>query len=306
MPSTAIPSRQRVGFTLIELMVVAAIIVVLMGVTLPTIVSLVRSNTLAQADNILRAALFSARTYAVHNSVEAGIRCQDDGRIVQIYARGTVVDSAGVRVLDMRAVGDRAPDQLPDPYRVTFSDVGAYSFGYVAGAGDMQTRWIGPTASGYLAAPEFLDRQNTWFAFPVVMFSPQGRVIFKDVQFSGSSSDPWFPTLTGSFAKATYCRADGSLIPNNNPIPAHDRVKFTNQPQVSGWRCNDYKGSASHDVPVEAPSLTSAPRLFDIMTFRNAGSPREAVTTIVQTSLDLDIEIETGMVVRRPLTARTN
>jgi len=294
------------GFTLIELMVVAAILMILMVVTIPAISTLVKSNARAQADNTLRAALYSARTYAIHSGVVAGIRCQDDGRIVQIYCRGTDTDSSGSRILDMKAVEKRAPDVLPDPYRVTFWDVGAYAEGYVAGASDMQTRWVGPTASGYCAPPEFLDKEHTWFAFPVVLFNPQGRVIFSECQFDGrSGGNGWYPTMTGSFRKVVY-RDDTGLIPNNydpatgaGPTPSHDRLKYTNQVARAGWRCNGYKGSGSHDIPVEAPSMTACLRLFDFNAFRAIGDPKEAVTVIASTSSDIALEIETGMVVRR-------
>jgi prepilin-type N-terminal cleavage/methylation domain-containing protein len=300
--------RRRVdgGFTLIELMVVAAIMVILMTITIPAISTLVKSNARAQADNTLRAALYSARTYAVHNATVAGIRCQDDGRIVQIYCRGTDTDSSDKRILDMKAVEERAPDVLPDPYRATFWDVGAYAEGYVTGVGDMQTRWIGPTYYGYNAPPEFLDKEHTWFAFPVVLFSPQGRVIFTECQFDGQTDGHgWFPTMTGSYKKVVY-RDNNGMIPNSynsdtgaGPNPSHDRLKYTNQVALAGWRCNGYKGSGSHDIPVEAPSITACIRLFDYQGFRAIGDPREAVSVIASSSSDVALEIETGMVVRR-------
>ena len=68
------PRSQRTtkGFTLVELMVVAAIIVALLVVTLPALKSMINSGQQAQSANILRSMLLVVRDYALTNSVPAG------------------------------------------------------------------------------------------------------------------------------------------------------------------------------------------------------------------------------------------
>ncbi|MDD4889110.1 MAG: prepilin-type N-terminal cleavage/methylation domain-containing protein [Phycisphaerae bacterium] len=297
---------RRVGFTLIELLVVAAIIAAMLAVTMPAIRSVMQSGQAAQADNTLRAALLSARVYAVQKSVAAGIRCQDDGRLVLVYARNmsTSLDPDNLaqrQPYDMKAVEGASPSQLPGPYRVTMADVGAYGIGYTVSTAEMQVTWIGPTGTGslyaggpYYGPPEFLDAAHTWFAFPVVLFGPTGRVIFNDCFFSGDPSRPWYPTLAGSFGKVT----DADI--NNNPAGsgAGGKLKYTNQLTIAGWRCNGYKGGGSHWVPVEGPSMTARPRLFDYTTFRGISDPAIAVGILTSTARDFALEIDTGMLIR--------
>jgi len=279
---------------------------ILMVVTSPAINTRVKSNARAQADNTLRAALYSARTYAIHSGVVAGIRCQDDGRIVQIYCRGTDTDSSGSRILDMKAVEKRAPDVLAEPYRVSYQEDGEASGHSSEILSNLSNRWIGPTKDGYMGSPQFLDKEHAWFVFPVVLVNPQGRVIFSECQFDGrTDGNGWYPTMTGSFKKVV-CRDDSGLIPNSydpstgaGPNPGHDRVKYTNQVAICGWRCVSYKGSMSHDVPIEAPTMTAGLRLFDYKQYLAAGNPRDGLAAMLTTGSVLAVEIETGMVVRR-------
>ncbi|MDD4891923.1 MAG: hypothetical protein PHU85_18540, partial [Phycisphaerae bacterium] len=93
------------------------------------------------------------------------------------------------------------------------------------------------------------------------------------------------------------------FIPNNNPAPPngpHPFVKYTNQVEIAGWRCNYYKGGGSHDVPMEGPTLTSMPRIFDYKTARGIQDKQTLVQVIYNTRRDITLEIETGMVVRSP------
>ncbi len=277
----------RGGFTLIELMVVAAIIASLLTVTIPAIKGLLQTSQLAQADNMLRAALYSARTYALHESVVGGVRFQDDGHMVQIYARNSREtydpDDLRSRVpFDMRAVEGTEPLRLPDPWRATAADVGRYGYGHEIGT-HMAQLWIGPTqgpGSGYFAAPEWLSGEHPWFVFPVVLFNPEGRVILSECKFrySTNPNNGWYPTMDGSFGalcdNVTNYNRCYHVPGSSNPRiyrPGSEPLKYTNQVQIVGWRCtsiHQYKGSESHHIPIESPSVTAEPHLFNYREFR--------------------------------------
>jgi prepilin-type N-terminal cleavage/methylation domain-containing protein len=286
------------GFTLIELMVVAAIIAALLTVTVPAIKGLLQTSQVAQADNLLRASLFSARTYAVHQSVVAGMRCQDDGHLVQIYARNSNQsysrdDYTQVPIYDMKAVEAVEPETLPDPWRVTVRDVGVCD--RLGGSGSMEVTWLGQTGAGYPAAKEWMEGDHPWFVFPVVLFSPQGRVILSDCKFR-YSTDPnqaWYPTMEGAFGACT------DRYSNTYPDPDHSQLRYTNQVAMVGWRCNDYKGGGSHDVPVESPSVSAALRLFNYKEFRGASNKTLALLGIISTASDCVLDVNTGLPVRR-------
>ena len=68
-------SRHSKGFSLIELLVVLAIIVLFAGVAVPTILTYRsrRNRDIGDAAIILRATLRTARTYAIQNRVRAGV-----------------------------------------------------------------------------------------------------------------------------------------------------------------------------------------------------------------------------------------
>ena len=77
MQRSTLRSKPR-AFTLIELITVITIIVILLGVMLPTISNLLRGNNQKQALNIISAYIASARATALNNKVPAGVIFYED------------------------------------------------------------------------------------------------------------------------------------------------------------------------------------------------------------------------------------
>lgn len=182
------------GFTLIELMVVVAIISILLTLTVPAIKGMMETSQLAQAENLMRSTLLSARSYAMKNCVVAGLRFQEDGHMVLVYAENYAdVFTPDAHYQDityqMRAVPERLPERLPDPWRVTTLDL-ANMDGY-----DPGVYWF-PT---WKAAPEWCDTDNAWFVYPLVLFDANGRLMLGKAQFPTG----WYPSTSGSFDKLT-------------------------------------------------------------------------------------------------------
>ena len=67
---------KRIGFTLIELMVVLAIISLLAGIAIPTLAKLFGAGAAEEAHNILSAQLSAARALAVGKGTYAGVHIQ--------------------------------------------------------------------------------------------------------------------------------------------------------------------------------------------------------------------------------------
>jgi len=322
------------GFTLIELMVVVGIIAVLLTVTMPAVKGLMESSQLAQADNQLRAILYSARAYAISQRVVSGVRFQEDGHMVPIYSRPPINTGIATYSLqnyrsfqpyDMAAVAGIEPERMTDPWRVTVSDVG--NTNYVgSNSGTMWRTWLpayncvgdgysGNNPTGFKPDPRWMNEEDAWFVTPVVLFSPAGRVMLAECMFSGNSNNPWnaavnLNTPNNAFIKAVYCDKNGILIPNNTPIPSHNYIKYTYQNNVAGWVCNDYKGRMSHDIPVESPTVTTKPRIFNYKEFRARLGPFNSATSgtngtmnlalevIVATASDCTLDVNTGLPIR--------
>lgn len=83
------PCTYRRAFTLVEILVVVAIIVLLAVLMVPSIRSMQAGNARAQAYNVINAALQAARSYAIMNSVNTAARFQPNGKIFLVYKMGS-------------------------------------------------------------------------------------------------------------------------------------------------------------------------------------------------------------------------
>ncbi len=68
--------ERTIGFTLVEILIVVVIIAIMLTVTLPAVVGMVRSQKMSSAQNLVRSLLAQARAYAAKEQKYAGVRFQ--------------------------------------------------------------------------------------------------------------------------------------------------------------------------------------------------------------------------------------
>ncbi len=241
--------------------------IVLLTVVIPAVRGLLETSQLAQADNTLRAVLISARSYALRNGLVAGVRFQDDGHAVQVYARNTwevynLDNFTQPPVYDLVAVAGLQPERLPDPWRVSARDVGKFSYYFTWPATwRSNANWL-----------NIKGGCDGWFVFPTVLFSPRGRVILGRCIYRGARSQwtPWYPTLEGSFGKVTD-------------------IEYS------------YQGANQADTfTITGPTTTSQPMLFNYLEFKGHSKADldAALMGLDAGSTDCLLDVNTGMIVR--------
>ena len=290
------PRSQRSGFTLIELMVVASVIVCLLVVTVPALKSMINSGQQAQAANVIRSMLLVVRDYALTNNVPAGVRFQDDGRIVPIYATNAGQhDTANYRTsggsalpgqvgnpFQMHTIPGMAPGTMPGSYRVTPLDY-TYSGYNNLGLLATQANWV--TTMNW-----FLGQQ--WFLSSVILFSSRGKCIQAQVQFPST----WAPTTTGSYGKW--------LSPGTTySYQGYTAGSYTmNGPSVStDFRIFDYGAVQNYlSQSSQGPPTTINPQYGSpFISYPPNESLMEAYRLIEQTGSDFVVDSNTGRLVRK-------
>lgn len=156
------------GFTLVELMVVVAVILIAVGIALPTIVTLVTAGAQEQAYNVFSAQLTSARALAIRRGTYAGVHVQpaDRARVEagdlpdRIYTAVVVYD----RENEHFDVADGF-DPRPLPGRTALGEI---SNTFVDG---------GTYRNGAFGSDDAIDDFTTF----TIVFSPDGAVV-RDVE----------------------------------------------------------------------------------------------------------------------------
>lgn len=100
--------RRRPGFTLLEMVVVMAILVVLAGILVPTIAG-VRGNTgLKAGGDTLRSKMFDARAKAMDYGIPYRLSVSDDGKTLQ------VAPDDATAAADLGQSGNPSQEKMPD------------------------------------------------------------------------------------------------------------------------------------------------------------------------------------------------
>lgn len=75
-----VPHRQQTGFTLIELMVVVALVAILVAIATPSFVSLIQSNRVSAEVNSFAGDLQFARSEAIKQGIPVSVCASSDGK----------------------------------------------------------------------------------------------------------------------------------------------------------------------------------------------------------------------------------
>jgi prepilin-type N-terminal cleavage/methylation domain-containing protein len=277
-------SRQnRPAFTLIELMVVAAIIVILLTITIPAIKSLMDSSQAAQSENVIRAQLIAVRTYAMSEQAIAGLRFQEDGRIVQVYAAngGSLYSPDNFRqtpIYQMKAVSQVKPESLSGNFRVISMDA------FTAQMPRTTNNWW---------------TNERWYATTMVLFSPDGRAIQAKCVFPPN----WYPLSSGAFGRYIYDNGQG-------PIFAYQGMCGVGRNSAGGisgvTRCTgpslttDFRLYDSTEVTGLIKQAHEIPSVEDGYDLYDYSEEIEAATNIMTSSGgDFLVDVNTGMMIRK-------
>jgi len=119
--------QHRIAFTLVEVLVVVAIIVVLIALSFPAIRSMQTSSLQAETYNVINAALQGVRSYAITNHVRAAARFQANGKIFWVYEASVVnlTPPPPSPVTKYWPVLEKEPMIIPLPYAVAWDGTSA-------------------------------------------------------------------------------------------------------------------------------------------------------------------------------------
>ncbi len=155
---------KRRGFTLIELMVVMFIVVLMLGVCIPSVKAIMRGNSQAQAVNLIRANLATARSIAISQHRQAGVVFFEE------MAANAPFANRGQTVVQLMI---EAPDQ-------TGAAAGFTVFNYYTKERQYLPPGIQVGTLNDVATKQILTGDNSGGASRVILFDANGQMILRN------------------------------------------------------------------------------------------------------------------------------
>ena len=295
-------ATRRRGYTLVELLVVMAMIALILGIALPSIFGLLNAGAEAQAYNKLSSMLTMARALAVQNGTYAGVHVQMVDNLadhsdlagtcyaaVMIYKNVALADQTPV----MRFVLAPGYAPTPMPGGMAFGEVSGYFVlpDYNSdGSDDYAALQTNTNAAGALLED---------FGSFTIVFSPTGSVVRQvegqNVQFLYRYSDD--PNLRPEFQQTrTLFFDDSSNAPRARDGRAIWSINIANDWDTGGTNAvaRNRKGDGGDGEP-GATALT----LFRYAEVYGAGTPALRAGLLNRTGQFLPMNIYTGQLFRR-------
>ena len=158
--------RRQTGFTLVEMLVVVAIVALVAAMAMPGFTEMIRSNKTGTARNSIRTALAAAQAHAAKTQKYAGVRFQFDRNGWQKGKQYIVlIEKVGSEIREFNPVANTKPVALPSGIAVIGNDLDVDE-NYTVDDADLDTD------------DDVLDA--TTFS---IVFSPAGQLVSKEVAF---------------------------------------------------------------------------------------------------------------------------
>lgn len=243
------PTKRNAGFTLVELMAVIAIIALLAGATIPSMISIFTSGADSQAVNLLSAQLTAARALAMRQGKYAAVHVQMGSKY---NGEWLPLNKCYVGIM------------LEDPILHVFRPISGYLNGYSEIYPVPETMAFGQIdgyvsdANAYAGITD--DESLRAFATFDIVFSPSGALALRkvkiDTDHDAFAEDPnvgiWNPTEVDTTTEGDGRPSDLSA----KAVTVFDFQKAAS----SGAKMNDYIDKEGQFLPINVHTGLLHPR----------------------------------------------